>query len=252
MAYNRSTERTIEMLDIISQHKGISLAEIAKMMDIPKTSAFDILHTLYKSRAVDEIQEGVKRYVIGYKSYEIGISFISNTSLINESNPVLKKLGDVLQKTVFLAIRDGHEIVYISKHEPYGALSTTCTLGIRNYMHLTSLGKAILANMPKKIQKEVVDNLDLIKRTERTITDKHALLRELEKTRERGYSVDDREDEENLFCIGAPIFDHTGKVVAAISASGFYRKNIDLPYESSAVKVAAKTISSRLGYKENV
>lgn len=252
MAYNRSAARTIEMLSIISkQNRGISLVEIAKKLDIPKTSAFDILHTLLKLRVVDEIQDGHKKYIIGYKAYEIGNSFLSNTNLINESKPVLAKLGDVLQKTIFLAIQDGNEVVYIYKHEPFGALVTTCQLGTRNHMHSTSLGKSILAYTPPKELRELIGKLDMVEKTKYTITNPQVLIRELGITRDRGYALDDREAEENLFCIGAPIFDHTGKAIASISASGFYRKNIDVDYESSAVKTAAATISSRLGYKKN-
>jgi len=240
------------MLGIIAkQNKGISLVEITKRMGIPKTSAFDILHTLLKLRMVDEIQEAHKKYVIGYKAYEIGNSFLSNTDLINEAKPVLEKLGDVLQKTCFLAIQDGKEVVYIYKHEPFGALVTTCQLGIRNHMHCTSLGKSILSQMPQKELREFVKTLDYIPKTQHTITNPQVLIRDLNITKERGYALDDREAEDNLFCIGAPIFDHSGKVIAAISASGFYRKNIDVDYESSAVRTAAKTISKRLGYQEN-
>ena len=85
--------------------------------------------------------------------------------------------------------------------------------------------------------------------TKRTITSPDEFKSELELTRQRGYSLDDREGGDNLLCIGAPIFDHSGKVISSISASGFYRKDIDLDYEVSVVKQAAHMISTRLGYK---
>ncbi len=93
-----------------------------------------------------------------------------------------------------------------------------------------------------------MDQIDFIPRTKRTITNKSDFLKALEEVRNKGYSEDNREVDENLSCIGAPIYDHEGKVLYAISASGFYNDSMDIDYISTKVKEAATMISTRLGY----
>lgn len=250
MSLNRSASRTVTMLSIISESpRGISLVDIVKRMEIPKSSAFDILHTLIELGMVYEIEDGMKRYTIGYKAFEIGNSYLTRLNFIQEARTYVEQVANTLSKTTFLAILDGDEVVYVYKHEPAGAMITTCSIGARNNVHSTSLGKAILANMERSDRDTLIEQLELKQITKKTIIDKNELKSELELTKQRGYSLDDREGGDNLLCIGAPIFDHSKKVIAAISASGFYRKNADLDYEISVVKQSAHMISARLGYK---
>lgn len=250
MPLNRSTARTVEMLSIISEsQRGVSLVDIVKTMNVPKSSAFDILHTLIELGMVDELEDGTKRYTIGYKAFEIGNSYLTKLNFIQEARSYVEQVANTLRKTTFLSILDGNEVVYVYKHEPAGAMITTCSIGSRNNVYSTSLGKALLANIDRDVRDKIIDTIDFVPITKRTITSKDEFKSELELTKQRGYSLDDREGGDNLLCIGAPIFDHSKKAIASISASGFYKKDIDLDYEVSVVKQAAHMISTRLGYK---
>jgi DNA-binding IclR family transcriptional regulator len=113
------------------------------------------------------------------------------------------------------------------------------------------LGKALLAHQSKEEMNRIIQGIRLKPYTKNTIISKKGLKEELQEIREKGYSLDRREIEEEVECIGAPIRDHRGDVIAAISISGPQRK-IGTPHEAqfvSQVVEAAALISSRMGYR---
>lgn len=248
MKYNRTAMRTIKMLELISDYpKGLSLAEITSIMDIPKTSAYDILVTLEHLQMVELIDERSKVYGLGVKTFVVGSKYIDEIELVKVARPFIEALGNQLSKTVFVGINNGDKIVYLDKFRPKSEILTTCKVGAENPVHCTSLGKALLAFSDDF--REKVDALDLYPKTQYTITDKDALCEELQKTRARGYSVDDREHQDHMLCTGAPIFNHNGKVIAAISVTGLYIEDKDYDSEHILVKETAHSISNKLGYR---
>lgn len=248
MKINRTAMRTIEILDIISKHrKGLTLKEIMRMMDIPQTSAFDILQTLLKMNVIEEKNEEFKRYSIGIKAYEIGMAYSNYTDIIHIAEPYLEELGEKLGKTTFLGILDNSQISYIFKYEPSNTIITTAKIGSRNELYCTSLGKVLLAFSEDEIAKSLMDQMEYVPKTNNTITSKEDLHKEINKIRQNGYAIDDRELEEHIFCIGAPIFDSKNNVIAAISATGLYKKDMNLDYEVRLILHIATLISQRLG-----
>ncbi len=247
MKINRTTKRAIDILELVSQQpKGITLNEIANKLKIPTTSAFDIIHTLKNLNMLDIVDQYSKLYCLGPKAIIIGQQYLKNNDLVNTAKPYMIDLGETLNKTVFLAKEVENKILYINKYEPINALITMANVGTRNYMHGTSLGKAILAfsdNMEKK-----VEQLELVAMTKNTITDKNKFIEELKKIKEQGYAVDNEELEENMLCIGAPIFDYSKKVIASISVSAIKKVTTDIEYEGKLVRSTADQISRKLGY----
>jgi DNA-binding IclR family transcriptional regulator len=248
---NRTTKRTIEMLELISSTKdGMYLKDIVEKMEIPKSSAFDILHTLLESKMVNVKDGNEKKYVIGIKAFEIGSSFMKDIDLINKAKNELELLAETVNKTAFIGVMDGKKIVYIFKYQPRHARLTASSIGSRNDLHNTSLGKAILAYMDDEKRDQIVGQIEFKKKTNRTITDKTSLLEDLKKVKERGFSTDNRELEEHMFCMGAPIFDYTGKVIASISISDLYDEGMNVEEQGRMVKETAKKISQNLGYMQ--
>lgn len=247
MKINRTIERTVEMLELISKNpKGLSLNEITEAMGIPKTSAFDILHSLSNLKMIELVDSRSKIYSIGVRSFIIGNSYIKNADLINISKPFLEELGNKLNKTIFIGKLDSNKVIYLFKHQPEKAIITPCNIGTENELYCTSLGKTLLAFAED--YKERINDFKLIKRTTRTITDKSKLLKDIEKVRMQKYAIDDRENDEHMFCIGAPIFNHDGKIEAAISATGLFIEGKDYSDEIEAVKEVATAISRKIGY----
>lgn len=250
MGKSRAALRTISILEIIAREKqGVTLSDIAFELDIPITSASDILKSLMETEMIEIMDERSKVYGIGVKAYYIGNAFLSNTNLIDKAKPIIEEVGRQLNKTVFMGKEINKEITYIYKYEPRQTLVSTCPIGSRTSLHNTSLGKCILAYDDDL--REYIKNKSLVKMTPFTTVDHQLLMDELISVRNLGYAIDDRGQNEMLFCIGAPIFDNEGHVLAALSVSCLYNKNIDVEYEGNFIKEKALQISRKMGYPFN-
>ncbi len=249
MKINRTTERTIKILDLISKNpNGLSLTEISKILDIPKTSTYDIINTLLHMKAINLIDLDLKKFGIGIKSFEIGSAYIQNAELIKIVEKPLKELAVKLHRTVFIGVESDGEVTYLNKYESESAIRTTANLGSKNPIYCTGLGKAILSGYDSEKINEILEKIELIPKTKYTLITKEDLLSEVKNIRKRGYSFDDRELEESMFCIAAPIFNHENQVIAAISSAGIYDERINSEEYGKIVSEAALSISKKLGY----
>lgn len=146
MKLNRTALRTVDILKLVSKKPdGITLDQICEQLSIPKTSAYDILTTLVHTGMVHVAREQKQRYTIGLTAYRVGINYTNNMDFIGTIDPVLKAFSKEVGKTVFFGVRADDEIVYICKYEPENPIITTATVGTKNPIYCTSLGKAILA-----------------------------------------------------------------------------------------------------------
>lgn len=251
MKLNRTTLRSVEILKLVSKRPdGITLDEICAALDMPKTSAYDIVVTLAETGMI-HVAKGQKQvYTIGLTAYRIGISYTNHMDVLATLEPELKAFAREIGKTVFYGVLAGHEVVYLCKSEPENPIITTATVGSKNPVYCTSLGKAILAYVEEDTRQEIMDRISFCQKTPRTILSKEALLKELETVREKGYALDAREVEDHMECVGAPIFDQEGQVLGAISASSLYKPQEDYEKLGQAVKEKAAALSKVLGYVE--
>lgn len=248
MKINRTTQRTVEILELVaSTDRELTLSEIAEELSIPKTSAFDILETLVHSNMLYTKENGIKTYKIGVKAYSIGSNYSKTSLLLNASEPIIKELAELTGLTILIAKETSGEIVFTLKQEPEKKIIATPNIGDRLLVHTTSIGKSILAFSHK--QDRLLTKIDFCAQTDMSITSKDDLLREVEKIKEQGYAISNRENEAYTFSIGAPIFDHRGYVTAAIGTLGLYEESYDPMHDIALVKKAASEISRLQGYK---
>lgn len=250
MKINRTTQRAIDMLKLISKHPdGITLEEILIKLNLPKTSAYDIVVTLVHNGMVEMKKEARVKYYIGLTAYRIGMNYTNNIDINNIMDNMLKPFSKEIGKTVFYGIRSGDSIIYISKYEPENPIITTATIGSKNPVHCTSLGKAILAFMDESEREAIISSIKYERKTKNSIMSADELYRKLDIYKKRGYAFDERELEEHMQCVGAPIFNENKEVIGAISASSLYR--VDEDYNKLGEKIAkkAKEISGLLGYE---
>ncbi len=251
---NRTVARAADILDYIAKsHTPVSLAEISKELKIPKSSAFDIVHTLTNKKML-AIDEATKSFQLDVKSFEIGSAYLGSSNVHSIARPYLKELSLQTGETAFLAIPNNGFLVYLDRVEGKSPTRTTCVIGDRNHMHCTGLGKAMLAAMPIEEVKVITGGGNLKKRTANTLPDFSSLIADLKKIRERGYSIDNCEDNDFVFCIAAPILDHTGSCIAAISISTVFTPSTEEkePFYSRLITEAALDISHRFGYTANL
>lgn len=242
--------RACNLLRRLSKEKThFKLSELARELHLDRSTTYRILLSLEKCGFVEK-DEKTGEYGLGMGIFEIGNAFLNQRDFVKVSKPIMVDLASRVQETVHLAVLSGTEIVYIDKADSPRALGVISKIGQRAPLYCTALGKVLLANQPKETLLRILRLLKLKPFTPNTITSKKRLLEELNEIRRCGYSLDRREYEEEIECIAAPIRDHLGNVIAALSISGPQRK-IGIPQEKdfvTQVMESAKLISLKIGY----
>lgn len=242
--------KALKVLECLgAEGRELSLTEVSHLTGLPKTTAFKYLYTLKKRGFVTHSEE-TERYGIGLRVWEIG-RLASDSLCVREiALPYMRELRDRFNETINLGILDGTQVVYVEMVESRHSLRMRAQLGGRDPAYSTALGKAMLAFLPEEKRREHLPSR-LVPRTPKTHTSLKTLNEDLKRTRIRGYARDDGENEEDARCVGAPIFDHSGAVIAAISLSAPATR-IDEQREQEVVAAAVRTaseISQRLGYR---
>ena len=217
MSTVRSITRAVKILDAFRNGSTLTTTELARSLRIPKSSIYEILSTLVAEGLVEK-NDG--RYRLGLRLIELAHAARQDMELGRIARPLIEKLRDELDETVQLTVLDRDEILYVEGCESSRQLRTFFEPGDKAPLYCTALGKAILAFRPTPEIARILRGKGLRAFTPRTLTDPTALARDLARTAARGYSIDDREHEEGVRCIGAPIRNREGQVFASISVSG--------------------------------
>ena len=250
MKLNRTLLRAIDILELLSKSKeGYTLAQLSSMLDSPKSSIFDIMKTLvYKNMVIEDNQSGITKYKIGLQSFLIGSSYLNDTDIVNIAKNDLIDLANRMQATTFMSILDDDMVTYLYKYESEKTIITTANIGSRRSIHSSALGKVMVAFGTDEDLKRAIQRTDFVAYTEYTITSVEKYLDQLKEVRIKGYAKSDREDTLQQVAAAAPIRNHDGKDIAAISCVGFYESQIDLDDLGLVVKDVADKISVKLGY----
>jgi DNA-binding IclR family transcriptional regulator len=215
----QAVSRAVALLDAIaSRDVGASLAELSRQTGLHKTTAWRLLATLRDSGLVRYLEDE-EQYTLGSKALEFGVRARAQMLPVPVVRAVLVRLRDRINETCHLAVPEGAGLVYVEKVESTQAVRIASSVGARLPLHCTALGKSYLAFQREDVIEDRLSVLELGARTERTITDTDRLRRELQRVRERGFAIDDRENELQMRCVGAPIIGEDGTAVAAISVS---------------------------------
>jgi DNA-binding IclR family transcriptional regulator len=233
---------------IAESGQEMSLTEISVKSGWAKSTVHGLLSTLRDYHFVDQSQE-TGRYRLGVRLFELGNAVAKSWDVRVVAKPHLARLGKSIGETVHLAAESDGEVLYLDKVESNQFIRIVSEVGGRLPMHCSGLGKALLAYKTGAEVRRIADKRGLAPLTRRTITSLPKLLAELEKTRTRGYAMDDGEIMDNLRCVAAPIFDCGGAVHYAVSASGLYSSMRGEPLTRAIqlVKQTAETISRLTG-----
>lgn len=253
VAFTLTVCKALDILDCLSKEGApLPIKEIARSCGISRPTAYRLLSTLTAYGYVTRNHNQDERYRLGFKVLELSKSLLDGTELRQQARPFLTSLSQLTNETVHLAVLDRDEVIYIDKVESTQAVRMYSTMGSRNPVHCTSLGKAILAYLPAEEQGAILERISLERRTPRTICDRSQLALHLAEIGCQGFAIDDIENEEGIRCVGVPILDHEGRAIAAISVSGpAYRLSSERAFQLAAqVQAAAARISRELGYVE--
>jgi len=246
---NQTVARAMKILQTVSLHRdGMTLQEIANALDMPKSSTYVIVKTLLAGKYLAPMKQNEKKYTLGIEVFTLGMRYVNDLNWVMQCAQYLDPLAEKYNKTGFVGVLEGHSVVYVHKYVGKKALLASCALGSRQEVHATALGKALLAFSPEETLHKVLDELILSPLTKSTITDKTKLLQELVLTKQRGYSLDNKEQDVMMSCCGAPIFDYSGQVIAAVSLSDIYDSRKDETLIARELQETADEISRSLGY----
>jgi IclR family transcriptional regulator, KDG regulon repressor len=242
--------KTLDLLDVLEAHRALSLTELSGQAGVNKITAFRILANL-EQRGYVERDGATGQYRLGVRLMQLGSRMSEGLDLRRVARPILESLLVEFNETVNLAVPKGNGIVYIDILQSARGLRMSASVGAQDDLHTTSLGKAMLAFWPEPEVEAFLGRGRLRQKTANTIVGPAALKRELARTRERGYAVDDEENEVGARCVGAPVFDHRAAVVGAISISGpASRLTFDrVGVVAVSLVAASQDISVRMGYQ---
>jgi DNA-binding IclR family transcriptional regulator len=232
--------KALELLSVFSfREPRLSLADLAKRTGIPRATAFRLLSTLEQSGFLAK-EHGA--YQLGIKCFVLGNIVAGGLDLRETAHPHLVGLRDATRETTQIAILDHWQVVYLERMLsplPVGFMRTRAGAILPAYC--TGLGKTLLAFMPEEEVAAWAATQRFPAITPRTITTAKRLLRELRVIRERGYGLDEEERERGVCCVAAPIRNHNGEVVAAISVAGPSQR---MPKELTGSTVAAAVVNA--------
>ena len=252
---NRTAARVLEILDLFAKNgKPMTQIEICQALDMPKSSAHDLIYTLLERGFIEYDNEQFKTFKLGLHLFEIGMTVIENRNMVAVARPYLVHLHELLHETIFIAVENRGDIVYVDCAEERGIMGGYINLGARRPMYCSGLGKAILAayNDEEKVKRIINSGTAMAARTPNTITTIPALLRELALTRQRGFAIDNREVEPDTFCLAAPIYNRSSEVISAISiASVFTRMQnpVKIKQCGELINQTALEISRQMGFR---
>jgi len=245
--------RACNILRCFSREKShFKIRDLAHQLRLDRSTTYRILLSLEKCGLVEKDGK-TGEYSLGMAAFEIGNAFLRQMDFIKISKPVMGDLAFKVQETVHLAVLSDTEIVYVDKVDSPRTLGVMSKIGQRAPLYCTGLGKVLLAFQPEDVLSRIIDKISFTSYTPKTIPSKDKLIEELNEIRKRGYALDEREFEEDVECIAAPIRNHLGDAIAALSISGPQRK-INTPQEKqfvSQVMNAAALVSSKMGYMKN-
>jgi len=245
-------DKSLFILETLLQHSSsMSIMEISKKLKIYPSTIHRVLNTL-KYRGYVEQNPADQKYRLGLKLVELGMARYHQIDLVKEAHPFLKELINKCNETVHLGVLEEEEVLYLAKEESSQTIRMCSYVGKRAPVHCTALGKVLLAYLPEGERKKILCKKEFPRLTEKTITDKKELEKELSKVKKQGFALDRGENEKDVRCIAAPIRNYQGKVIAALSISSpAYRTNIDQQnHLKEALIEITKKISKRLGYKK--
>jgi IclR family KDG regulon transcriptional repressor len=243
----QSLDRTFDILELLSkQQQGLHLTEVSKAVKLHKSTVYRLLSALMQ-RGYIEKRDTV--YKLGLEFVELCSLYLNSLELKTEAAPILRQLSNQTGQTVYLATLQDNEVVYIDKVETFNSIRKYSIIGQRRPLYCTSLGKAFLMGSSNDDIKALFKGKKLASYTTTTITDIATLLHNVNEAKRKGWAFDNEEYENDVRCLGAPVYDYRDHIIAAISSSWSVpaTRNLKVEKIGALVVEAANEISRHMG-----
>jgi IclR family transcriptional regulator, pca regulon regulatory protein len=194
----------------------MTLTEVAKRTDLTRATTRRFLMTLEE---LGYVRSDGRNFSLTPLVLQLGYAYLSGLSLSQVAQPHLQDLSIKLSESTSAAVLDGADIVYVARVSARRIMTVGINVGTRFPAYATSMGRVLLAGLSKAELDAYLNFVPLIALTPRTISTRGALLDELDKVRAQGWAMVDQELEVGLMSMAAPIYDRSGRVVAAVNVS---------------------------------
>lgn len=245
----QSVDRALTVLELLAKRGASGVTEIAQELGVHKSTAFRLISVLEAHQLVEQVGDRGK-YHLGFGLVRLAGATTAQLDLTRESQPICEQLAAEVGETVNIAVLEDVWVINISQARGPASVASHNWIGQLTPPHATSSGKVLLAHLPEDRLAPLLAR-GLTAHTPQTITTPDELRHQLAEARRSGYATTTEELEVGLNAIAAPIFDASGQVAAALSASGpSYRITAErLPELAGQVRAAAAAISRRLGFR---
>lgn len=245
---NKTVVRSMELLNLFIAHEQLTVSEMAKLSNLPKTTVHRMVGSLEEMGFLEKDPNG--KYTLGILFLQFGQLVAERLDIRQTALPVMRRLRDEVEEAVHLVIRSGQEAVYIEKLDTDHPVRLFTKIGRRAPLYAGASSRVILAHLDPEEQEAYLEQVTLKPFGAGTITNKQDLREVLRLTRRNGYAFSRSELENYTAELSAPLFDHTGKIAGAISIAGLEVKFTDHVIEDfvKKLKQAAGEISRRLGH----
>ena len=245
---SQSVARALQLLIRLGNGPA-SLDELAEATGVHKTTVLRLLRTLSDERFT--FRDRSNRYHLGSRLFELAARGADQREIRRIASPHLTEFNREYGRTTHLAVLEGGQVAYIDKLEAHDQIRMFSRIGLSANLNSTAVAKVILADLPDAELRDVVATMDFSRRAANTITTPERYLQEIESVRAQGWAQDCEENEPSINCLGVPVRDASGRVVAAVSVSV---PNVVLPFEDLLVLLepllaVGERISRDCGYQ---
>lgn len=241
-------DRALGLLEILAERPGRSLSELAERSGQALATVFRAMTTLQARGMVEAVEPG-PLWHIGPAAFRLGSAYLRRTGLEVQARSAMEGLVAASGETAALGIASGGQLLILAQCETRLPIRAIFPPGTLAPLHAAAPGKALLAWGSADFREEILEGQRLARLTSLTITSPDTLLRELSRSRERGFALDDQEQAEGMRGVAAPIFDSAARVVAALGVSGpAFRFGLsDATRLGAAVRAAADRVTEAIG-----
>lgn len=240
--------RGSKILDaVMASEQPLTVSDLARRLDLPKSTVHGLCATLVDLGLLT--RRNGNSFRIGPHVMRWASAFLGQTDLTAEFAALWDNLDVLTDETITLSVLDGDEVVYIACRNSASPLGITFRIGMRLPAAFTATGKALLSTMPDDNVRAIMSRQWPSPLTPRSVTNIESLLRELEETRRRGFSIDNGQTREGMYCFGTTVQDSTNTAVAGVAVS-LLATRVDIAttkLAASSIQKIARQLSARLG-----
>lgn len=245
-----STLKAFAVLEVlVRERRPMTLSELMQLTELPKPSLHRTLALFEEAGLLAREPDG-RSYSIGERLSRFGLDVLRHNAAADSRRSILRRVVSEIHESCNLAVMQKGDLIYLDRIEAEWPLRLHVPVGgVSLRPHCCASGKLLLAYLPLAERNRQVELMSLERFTERTITDRHVLLSELDRILSVGYAVDNEEFVLGVACVAVPVRDRRGEVVAAIAVQGATAR---LPLMRAVefvpqLRTAADEITSTLG-----